>query len=77
MPDLGSSAALNAILSSSVFFLQISYMIPIALVLFRGRSILDQPGLPPRRLKLGAAGPFVNGFALIFALGAPELASQG
>ncbi|KAK0551049.1 hypothetical protein OC846_003427 [Tilletia horrida] len=38
---LGSSTALNAILSSSVVGLQISYAIPAALLLIRGRGLLD------------------------------------
>jgi hypothetical protein len=50
---LGSSVALNAILSASVVFLQISYIVPIALVLFRGHKALEPEGFPKRRLKLG------------------------
>ncbi|KAK0522792.1 hypothetical protein OC842_006363 [Tilletia horrida] len=38
---LGNSTALNAILSSSVVGLQISYAIPAALLLVRGRGLLD------------------------------------
>ena len=41
----------------------------VALVLFRGRAILDQPGLPARTLTLGKWGYAVNTFALIFAFG--------
>jgi len=65
---LGSSVALNAILSASVVFIQLSYIVPIALVVFRGRKILDVPGFPPRTLTLGAFGYVINIFALIFAL---------
>ncbi|CAD6959845.1 unnamed protein product [Tilletia laevis] len=38
---LGSSSALNAILSSSVVTLEVSYAIPAALLLIRGRGVLD------------------------------------
>lgn len=40
------STALNAILSSSVVFLNISYCIPIALLLIRGRHLLKPEGYP-------------------------------
>lgn len=40
-PDLGSSVTTNAILSSSVVFLQISYFIPIAIVFVRGQSAFE------------------------------------
>lgn len=43
--------------------------IAVALVLFRGRTILDQPGLPARTLTLGKWGYAVNTIALIFAFG--------
>jgi choline transport protein len=55
---------LNAIVSSSIVFIQTSYCVPIALVFFRGRKILDQNG--PRTFNLGKLGWFVNGWALIF-----------
>jgi len=45
---LGSSSALNAILSSSVVFLNISYCIPIALLIFRGRHLLEPESFPAR-----------------------------
>ncbi|UZJ52475.1 hypothetical protein CBS101457_001795 [Exobasidium rhododendri] len=38
---LGSSSALNAILSSSVVMLQWSYCVPVSLLLIRGRGLLD------------------------------------
>lgn len=44
--DLGSSSALNAILSSSVVFLNISYSIPIVLLLVRGRQLLRPHSFP-------------------------------
>lgn len=39
---LGSSSALNAILSSSVVMLQWSYCVPVVLLLIRGRGLLDK-----------------------------------
>lgn len=45
--DIGSATALTAILSASVVLYQISYGIPIALLLFRGRHKLLHPaGFP-------------------------------
>jgi len=64
---LGSSVALNAILSASVVFLQISYIVPIALVLFRGHKALEPEGFPKRRLKLGIFRVPINLAGLVFA----------
>ncbi|KAK8847719.1 hypothetical protein IAR55_005578 [Kwoniella newhampshirensis] len=66
--DLGSSVALNAILSSSVVLLEISYIIPIMLVLLRGTKVLEPEGYPKRILTMGKFRPFVNIFAAIFAI---------
>ncbi|WVQ75176.1 hypothetical protein IAR50_004786 [Cryptococcus sp. DSM 104548] len=82
---LGSSAALNAILSSSVVFLNISYSIPILLVLCRGRHILRPPSLPEPTWTLGPIlGPICNcvglGFTAlttVFFLFPPELPVTG
>ncbi|GAC97640.1 amino acid permease [Pseudozyma hubeiensis SY62] len=66
---LGSSSALNAILSSSVVLLQFSYIIPIALLLLRGRKILDNAVLDQRRFNLGPTlGPITNTAAIAFVL---------
>jgi len=65
---LGSSSALNAILSSSVVGLNISYSIPILLLLVRGRHLLELPGAPPRQIDLGRIwGPIANIVGLAFA----------
>ncbi|WVQ79456.1 hypothetical protein IAT38_001555 [Cryptococcus sp. DSM 104549] len=82
---LGSSAALNAILSSSVVFLNVSYSIPILLVLLRGRAILRPPSLPEPTWSLGPIlGPICNciglGFTIlttVFFLFPPELPVDG
>jgi choline transport protein len=65
---LGSSAALNAILSASVVLVQISYIITIALVLFRGNEVLEPAGYPVRTFTLGKFRPIINVCALIFAI---------
>ncbi|PWN49854.1 hypothetical protein IE53DRAFT_369407, partial [Violaceomyces palustris] len=67
---LGSSAALNAILGSSIVLLQASYFVPIFLVLLGGRSkLLDLDGLPPRTFSLGRIlGPLINAFSLVFII---------
>lgn len=53
---LGSSVALNAILSASLVFLQLSYHTPILLMTFRGPKVLEPRGFPRRVFKLGPAG---------------------
>lgn len=66
---LGSSSALNAILSSSVVLLQFSYIIPIVLLLFRGRKVLDSATPEKRHFNLGPRlGPAINVFAILFVL---------
>ncbi|CDU26232.1 related to Choline permease [Sporisorium scitamineum] len=66
---LGSSSALTAILSSSVVLLQLSYIIPITLLLARGRKILDDATPEKRHFNLGSRlGPLVNIFAILFVL---------
>jgi amino acid transporter len=66
---LGSSAALNAILSSSVVFLNVSYSIPILLVLIRGRGILRPASLPEPTFTLGPIlGPIANVVGLTFTI---------
>ncbi|GAA5939946.1 uncharacterized protein JCM15063_004352 [Sporobolomyces koalae] len=64
---LGSSSALNAILSSSVVFLNVSYCIPIALLICRGRHLLEPESFPIRTWSLGPfLGPLCNIVALAF-----------
>ncbi|TKY85536.1 hypothetical protein EX895_005698 [Sporisorium graminicola] len=66
---LGSSSALNAILSSSVVLLQFSYIIPIALLLVRGRKVLNDATPEKRHFNLGPRlGPLINIFAILFVL---------
>lgn len=66
---LGSSAALNAILSTSVVALNVSYCVPISLVLIRGRGILSPDSLPAGTFKLGPIlGPICNIVGLIFTI---------
>ena len=81
---LGSSSALNAILSSSVVMLQLSYSIPIILLLIRGRGLLDEiaieeeekaggtadptQGQPVRQYNLGRMGYLINLWSVLFAI---------
>lgn len=69
---LGSSSALNAILSASVVLLQFSYAIPIFLVLVRGRHLLDEVsshGVGHKRaFNLGKWGYLVGGWAVFFCI---------
>ncbi|KAK4701505.1 choline transport protein, partial [Phenoliferia sp. Uapishka_3] len=82
---LGSSSALNAILSSSVVFLNISYSIPVALLLFRGRHLLRPASFPEPTMSLGNFwGPVCNIVGLcftalttVFFLFPPELPVTG
>ncbi|KAL4903057.1 hypothetical protein BDW74DRAFT_169277 [Aspergillus multicolor] len=61
---LASTNAFNSITTSAVLYLNISYVIPQAILLVRGRSILPQS----RYLDLGSAvGTFCNAFA-VFAV---------
>ncbi|CEQ42615.1 SPOSA6832_04457 [Sporobolomyces salmonicolor] len=65
---LGSSSALNAIFRSSVF-LNVSYCIPIALLLFRGRHLLRPESFPEPTWTLGPIlGPVANSIALAFTV---------
>lgn len=67
---LGSNAALQAILSASVVLLQISYAIPVILLLCRGRSTLDSVcfHVGPRHFNLGKFGYVINLWAIFFAV---------
>ncbi|GAA5912578.1 hypothetical protein JCM8208_002001 [Rhodotorula glutinis] len=66
---LGSSAAFNAILSSSVVFLNLSYSVPIALLLIRGRHLLRPESFPSPTWTLGPLlGPVCNVLSLVFTL---------
>jgi amino acid transporter len=60
---LGSSSALNAILSSSVVLLNCSYIMPIAILIFGGRERLQYGPF-----RLGIWGPIANWIGLIFGV---------
>ena len=47
--------------------MQISYIVPIALVLFRGQKALEPEGFPRRRLRLGIFRIPINIIGLVFA----------
>lgn len=61
--NLGSSIALNAVLSATVVLLQVSYTVPIALLFVRGGTALGET-----RWSLGRWRHLVNGAALVFLL---------
>jgi len=62
---LGSSVALNAIISASVVLLQISYFVPIFLSLIRGHKVLNEV---KGTWSLGRMRPIVNGLACAFII---------
>ncbi|KAK4055851.1 hypothetical protein OIO90_003106 [Microbotryomycetes sp. JL221] len=61
-----SSSAFNAIISSSIVFLNISYTLPVVLLLVRGRHLLRPESFPEPAFTLGRAGPFINIVAVAF-----------
>ena len=66
---LGSESALNAILSSSVVFLNLSYSTPILIVLIRGRKILHPDWVGKPQWSLGPVlGPICNVVGVVFTL---------
>ncbi|GAA5848890.1 hypothetical protein JCM8547_006381 [Rhodosporidiobolus lusitaniae] len=63
----GSSASFNAILSSSVVMLNMSYCVPIVCLLCRGRHLLRPESFPNPTFTLGPIlGPLANIVALAF-----------
>ncbi|KAL1413599.1 hypothetical protein Q8F55_001374 [Vanrija albida] len=65
--NLGSTAALNAILGSSVVFLQISYFVPILLIFLRGDRAFEGHDAEAT-YSLGRWRRPINLFALVFLL---------
>lgn len=61
---IGSTTAFNSIISMAILALNVSYVVPQAIVLWRGRDNV----LPPRRIfRLGrATGTFFNAFACLW-----------
>jgi hypothetical protein len=64
--NLGSPVAMNAILSASVVFLQMSYVVPIGLLFIRGEGAFGEANRGAR-WSLGKWRRPINGAALIFA----------
>ncbi|RKK67953.1 hypothetical protein BFJ69_g14047 [Fusarium oxysporum] len=62
-----SSTAFNSIVTSATIYLNLTYVIPQTILLFRGRSLL-----PTRVLSLGPLGWFCNAFSL-FAVSAVSI----
>lgn len=61
---LGSTVALNAILSAAILFVQLSYIVPITLVFFRGEKAFEGH---ERKWSLGMWRRPINGGAMVFA----------
>ena len=59
---IGNTALFNSLLVLTVATLNVSYAIPNALMLFRGRRL----GLPPAPFSLGRLGPAINAVALTY-----------
>ncbi|KUL86834.1 hypothetical protein ZTR_04884 [Talaromyces verruculosus] len=59
---IGSTTAFNSFISLSILALNVTYVIPQGILLFRGRNKV----LPERYFKLGRLGAFVNGFACLW-----------
>ncbi|KAF2798207.1 amino acid transporter [Melanomma pulvis-pyrius CBS 109.77] len=59
---LASTTAFNSIVTSAVLFLNITYVVPQAIVLVQGRG----KSLPTRYLRLGYLGYFCNGFSMLW-----------
>lgn len=59
---LASTTAFNSIVNSSVLFLNITYVVPQAILIFRRRCT----ALPPRYLNLGRFGYFCNIFSVLW-----------
>ncbi|KAJ3580470.1 hypothetical protein NPX13_g87 [Xylaria arbuscula] len=61
---IGSTTAFNSFVNASILVLNVSYVVPQAVVLWQGRERV----LPPRELNLGRLGPWVNGFSVAWIL---------
>jgi choline transport protein len=61
---LGLTVAFNAYVASCTIFLNVSYAMPVVILLIRGRKILlHMPGTP---FKLGISGSALNWISVIF-----------
>lgn len=59
----GSTSAFNSFLNTAILFINVSYTIPQAVVLYRGRHIL-----PERHFDAGRFGAFCNAFSALWML---------
>ncbi|KAI1613406.1 putative amino acid permease [Exophiala viscosa] len=59
---IGSTTAFNSIVSMSILSLNLTYVIPQGIVLFRGRDKV----LPARALNLGRFGPVINAISCLW-----------
>ncbi|KAI0205836.1 choline transport protein [Astrocystis sublimbata] len=65
---LGPPVAFGAYVSSCTIFLNVSYVIPVVVLLIRGRSILQQWQTDPTQFALGKGGYVLNVVASIFVI---------
>lgn len=65
--NIGSTAAFNAILSLSVLGIQISYVVPVALMLWRRLSSAKMT-LPYGPWKLGRYGVAINATSMVYLI---------
>jgi hypothetical protein len=61
---LGPTVAFNAYVASCTIFLNVSYAMPVVILLIRGRKVLLQ--MPPAPFKLGISGSALNWISVIF-----------
>ncbi|KAL1873124.1 hypothetical protein VTK73DRAFT_1085 [Phialemonium thermophilum] len=59
---VGSTLAFNSFVNASILVMNVSYVVPQAISLYRGRDKV----LPERAFDLGAFGPYINGFSIIW-----------
>lgn len=64
--NIGSTAAFNAILSLAVVGLQVSYLMPIVLLIWH--RVASPSSIAWGPFRLGAAGVFVNAFAVLYLI---------
>ncbi len=57
---LGPSVAFNAYVASCTIFLNVSYALPVVIVIIRGRKILEQEQIPFSLGKFGRAANYIG-----------------
>lgn len=66
---LGPTIAFNAFIASCTIFLNLSYALPIIILLIRGRQVLDRHQTPDTPFKLGRGkGAVINWIAALYVM---------